>query len=116
MGVYTTMRASGMSATARLVDRRRSSPASGCRMCLVRDPGLATSGTRGGPWLLVPLVAYGTGFGAAFSPLVTQALVHVPPAEAADVELWLAALTLLGVVGALLLARTVRDATRAAAG
>jgi MFS family permease len=123
--------------------------------------GLAATlqaGTRGGPWLPVLLVLYGTGFGAAFSPLVTQALVHVPPAEAADasglltttmqlsqvlgvavfgslflslaahprahasaaafstVELWLAALTLLGVVGALLLARTVRAATRAAAG
>jgi MFS family permease len=123
--------------------------------------GLAATlqtGTSGGPWLPVLLVLYGTGFGAAFSPLVTQALVHVPPAEAADasglltttiqlsqvlgvavfgslflslaaqqqphasaaafstVELWLAALTLLGVVGALLLARTVRAAARAAAG
>jgi MFS family permease len=121
--------------------------------------GLAAAlqaGTRGGPWLLVLLVLYGTGFGAAFGPLVTQALVHVPGAEAADasglltttiqlsqvigvavfgslflslaaqprahasaaafstVELWLAALTLLGVVGALLLARTVRAATRTA--
>ena len=121
--------------------------------------GLAATlqaGTSGGPWLLVLLVIYGTGFGAAFRPLLTQALVHVPPAEAADasgvltttiqlsqvigvavfgsvflslaahpgahasaaafstVELWLAALTLLGIVGALLLARTVRGATRAA--
>jgi MFS family permease len=118
--------------------------------------GLAAAlqaGTRGGPWLLVLLVLYGIGFGAAFSPLVTQALVHVPPAEAADasglltttiqlsqvigvavfgslfltlaahpgahasaaafptVELWLAALTLLGITGALVLARTVRAAT-----
>ena len=121
--------------------------------------GLAATlqaGTSGGPWLLVLLVIYGTGFGAAFRPLLTQALVHVPPAEAADasgvltttiqlsqvigvavfgsvflslaahpgahasaaafstVELWLAALTLLGIVGALLLARTVRGATRTA--
>jgi MFS family permease len=121
--------------------------------------GLAATlqaGTRGGPWLPLLLVVYGTGFGAAFSPLLTQALVHVPPTEAADasgvltttiqlsqvlgvavfgslflalaahpgahasaaafstVERWLAALTLLGVVGALLLARTVRGAARAA--
>jgi MFS family permease len=123
--------------------------------------GLAVTlqaGTRGGPWLLVLLVLYGIGFGAAFSPLVTQALVQVPPAKAADasglltttiqlsqvlgvavfgslflglasqpgahasaaafstVERWLAALTLLGVVGALLLARTVRDAMRTVSG
>jgi MFS family permease len=121
--------------------------------------GLAATlqaGTRGGPWLPVLLVLYGTGFGAAFSPLLTQALVHVPPTEAADasgvltttiqlsqvigvavfgslfltlaahpgahasaaafstVELWLAALTLLGIMGALDLARTVRGAARAA--
>jgi MFS family permease len=116
---------------------------------------LLQAGGRGGPWLPVLLVVYGIGFGAAFSPLVTQALVHVPAAEAADasgvltttiqlsqvigvavfgslfltlaahpgehasaaafstVELWLAALTLLGVVGALLLARTVRAVARA---
>jgi hypothetical protein len=94
----------------------------------------------------VLLVSYDIGFGAAFSPLITQALVQVPPAKAADasglltttiqlsqvlgvavfgslflglagqpgahasaaafstVERWLAALTLLGIVGALLLA------------
>jgi MFS family permease len=116
------------------------------------------SGTRGGPWLFVLLVAYGAAFGMAFGPLITQALVQVPPTEAADasglltttiqlsqvvgvavfgslflslaarprahasaaafstVELWLAALTLLGIVGAVLLARTVRAATRAATG
>ena len=121
--------------------------------------GLAAAlqaGTRGGPWLLVLLVVYGIGFGAAFSPLVTQALVHVPRSEAADasglltttiqlsqvigvavfgslflslaahprphasaaafstVEVWLAAVTLLGVVGALRLARAVRGALRTA--
>jgi hypothetical protein len=118
--------------------------------------GLAVTlqaGTHGGPWLLVLLVSYDIGFGAAFSPLITQALVQVPPAKAADasglltttiqlsqvlgvavfgslflglagqpgahasaaafstVERWLAALTLLGIVGALLLARTVRAAS-----
>jgi len=121
--------------------------------------GLATdlhAGGRGGPWLTVVLVAYGVGMGAAFSPLLTQALVHVPGSEAADasglltttiqlsqvigvavfgglflslathqqahasatavstVLLWLAALTLLGVVCATLLARTVLRAARAA--
>jgi MFS family permease len=123
--------------------------------------GLAVAlqaGTRGGPWLFLLLVAYGAALGVAFSPLVTQALVHVPRVQAADasglltttiqlsqvlgvavfgslflslaarpsahasatafstVNLWLAALTLLGIVGALLLARTVRGAIRAAAG
>jgi MFS family permease len=114
------------------------------------------AGTSGGPWLFVLLVAYGAAFGAAFSPLITQALVHVPRSQAADasglvtttiqlsqvvgvavfgslflslaahpgahasaaafstVELWLAALTLVGVVGAVLLARTVRAAMHAA--
>jgi MFS family permease len=114
------------------------------------------AGSRGGPWLFVLLVVYGAAFGAAFSPLITQALVHVPRSEAADasglltttiqlsqvigvavfgslflslaahpgahasaaafstVDWWLAGLTLLGAVGALLLARTVRDAARAA--
>jgi MFS family permease len=116
------------------------------------------AGTRGGLWLFALLVGYGIGMGAAFSPLVTQALVAVPRAEAADasglltttiqlsqvigvavfgslflslaahpgvhasasafstVDTWLAALTLLGIVGALLLARTVRAASRAPAG
>jgi hypothetical protein len=114
------------------------------------------AGTRGGVWLFVLLVVYGAAFGAAFSPLVTQALVHVPRSEAADasglltttiqlsqvigvavfgslflslaahprahasatafstVDVWLAALTVLGIVGALPLARTVRNAARAA--
>jgi EmrB/QacA subfamily drug resistance transporter len=42
------------------------------------------AGTRGGPWLPVLLVLYGLGMGTAFSPLITQALVHVPTAEAPD--------------------------------
>jgi hypothetical protein len=49
--------------------------------------GLATdlhAGGRGGPWLELVLIAYGVGMGAAFSPLLTQALVHVPGSEAAD--------------------------------
>jgi MFS family permease len=115
------------------------------------------AGGRGGVWLFLLLVVYGAAFGAAFSPLITQALVHVPRAEAADasgllsttiqlsqvigvavfgslflslaahpsehasalafstVDAWLAALTVLAVLGALLLARTVRNAMRAAA-
>src|SRR6266567_3343187 len=114
------------------------------------------AGGRGGPWLFLLLVVYGAAFGAAFSPLVTQALVRVPRSEAADasglltttiqlsqvigvavfgslfltlaanprqhasatafstVNSWVAALTVLGIVGALLLARTVRNAMRAA--
>jgi MFS family permease len=115
------------------------------------------AGGRGGVWLFLLLVVYGAAFGAAFSPLITQALVHVPRSQAADasgllsttiqlsqvigvavfgslflslaahpsehasalafstVDAWLAALTVLAVLGALLLARTVRNAMRAAA-
>src|SRR6266536_2047810 len=115
------------------------------------------AGGRGGIWLFLLLVVYGAAFGAAFSPLVTQALVRVPRSEAADasglltttiqlsqvigvavfgslfltlaahpganasatafstVNSWVAALTVLGIAGALLLARTVRNAMRAAA-
>lgn len=42
------------------------------------------SGTRGGVALLLILGIAGVGFGVAFSPLVTHALVHVPLAKAAD--------------------------------
>jgi hypothetical protein len=115
------------------------------------------AGGRGGPWLFLILVTYGAAFGAAFSPLVTQSLVRVPRAEAADasglltttiqlsqvigvavfgslflslaahpvqhasaaafstVNSGVAALTVLGIVGGVLLARTVRDAMRTAA-
>jgi MFS family permease len=41
-------------------------------------------GGRGGAWLELALIGYGIGMGAAFSPLLTHALVHVPPARAAD--------------------------------
>jgi hypothetical protein len=120
--------------------------------------GLASdlhAGGRGGAWLTLVLVVYGVGMGAAFSPLLTQALVHVPGSEAADasglltttiqlsqvigvavfgglflslaahqqahasatalstVMVWLAAVTVLGVVCATLLARTVLRAARA---
>lgn len=114
------------------------------------------TGTRGEPWLTPLLVLMGLGFGAAFSPLLTQALVRVPVSAAADasglltttmqlsqvigvaaygtlfldlaahprphasataissVDAGLAALALAGTLGALLLARTVRAAARAA--
>jgi MFS family permease len=120
--------------------------------------GLASdlhAGGRGGAWLTLLLVAYGVGMGAAFSPLLTQALVQVPGSEAADasglltttiqlsqvigvavfgglflslaahqqahasatalstVMVWLAAVTVLAVVCATLLARTVLRAARA---
>jgi hypothetical protein len=42
------------------------------------------SGGSGGGWLLVTLLVTGVGFGAAFSPLLTQALVRVPVTSAAD--------------------------------
>ncbi len=42
------------------------------------------SGTHGGAALLVILVVLGSGLGVGFSPLTTQALVHVPVADAAD--------------------------------
>ncbi len=115
------------------------------------------TGGRGGIWLFLLLVVYGAAFGAAFSPLVTQALVRVPRSEAADasglltttiqlsqvigvavfgslfltlaahprehasatafstIDSWLAVLTVVGIGGALLLARTVRAAMRATA-
>lgn len=41
-------------------------------------------GTHGGALLQVGLLVFGAGMGAAFSPLLTNALVHVRPAEAAD--------------------------------
>ena len=136
-------------------------PPAGFLIATVAYAGLAVdlhSGTRGGPWLIVLLLAMGVGFGAGFSPLVAQALVHVPPARAADasgvltttiqlsqvigvaafggvflslaahprphasataiavVDAWLAVLLVAGVAGAGLLARTVRDAVRPAAG
>lgn len=98
MGVYTTMRASGMSATARLVERRRSSPASGCRKCLVRDPGLATS------WRVHRWANAGLASLSRWMKRVQAGSPRCCPNDAAC----------SGVVGALLLTRTVRAATRTA--
>jgi MFS family permease len=121
--------------------------------------GLAVAlraGGRGGAWLPVLLVVYGAGLGTAFGPLLTQALVHVPPSAAPDasglltttlqlsqvigvavfgsvfldlaanprahasavaistVNGLLAGFCLLAILGAVLLARTLRDAMREA--
>jgi len=54
-------------------------------------------------------------FGSLFLSLAAHPAAHASAAAFSTVELWLAALTLLGVVGALLLARTVRGAARATA-
>ena len=115
------------------------------------------AGGSGEPWLTPTLVLLGLGFGAALSPLLSQALVNVPLSAAADasglltttmqlsqvigvaiygtlflnlaghvrphasaqaitvVYSWLSVLALLGTLGALVLARTVRAAARATA-
>ena len=39
---------------------------------------------RGGSWLIALLLVLGLGYGLSFSPLLTQALVHVPMRSAAD--------------------------------
>ncbi|MET8140782.1 MFS transporter [Sphaerisporangium sp. NPDC005288] len=41
-------------------------------------------GTQGGPLMWTALVVCGAGMGLTLSPLLSQALVHVPPARAAD--------------------------------
>jgi hypothetical protein len=46
--------------------------------------GVLHAGGPGQPWLTLLLVAYGIGMGAAFSPVLTQALVNVPGSHAAD--------------------------------
>jgi EmrB/QacA subfamily drug resistance transporter len=43
-----------------------------------------SDGTHGGALLQAGLLVFGAGMGAAFSPLLTNALVHVAPSEAAD--------------------------------
>jgi MFS family permease len=61
--------------------------------------GLRT-GTHGGPLLPVELTVFGGGMGAAFSPLVTHALVHVPLPEAPDASgVLTTAMQLFQVVG-----------------
>jgi hypothetical protein len=42
------------------------------------------SGTHGGPWLPVVLLALGAALGLGYSPLVTYSLARVPLADAAD--------------------------------
>jgi MFS family permease len=42
------------------------------------------SGTHGGPWLPVVLLALGAALGLGYSPLVTHSLARVPLADAAD--------------------------------
>jgi MFS family permease len=44
----------------------------------------ARGGSAGGPLLWLSLAAAGAGLGAAIAPLLTQALVGVPPSQAAD--------------------------------
>jgi EmrB/QacA subfamily drug resistance transporter len=72
----------------RLPDRvHHALPPLGFALATLAYLGLALDlrgGGRGGPWLLLVLICFGVGMGAAFSPLLAQALVHVPAARAAD--------------------------------
>ncbi|OLB73694.1 MAG: MFS transporter [Actinobacteria bacterium 13_2_20CM_2_71_6] len=51
-----------------------------------------------GPLFWVAMPCFGLGFGAAFSPLLTLALRHVPPADAADASGMIATMTQLAQV------------------
>jgi hypothetical protein len=51
-----------------------------------------------GGWFYLSQVGFGLGFGAAFSPLLTLALTHVPPADAADASGLLTTVTQLAQV------------------
>jgi hypothetical protein len=53
-------------------------------------------------------------FGSLFLTLAAHPRQHASAAAFSTVNSWVAALTVLGIVGALLLARTVRNAMRAA--
>jgi MFS family permease len=55
-------------------------------------------GGQGGELLLIGLVLFGAGMGAAFSPLLTNALVRVPLSEAADASGLLTTTVQLGQV------------------
>jgi MFS family permease len=55
-------------------------------------------GGRGGELLPLGLVLFGVGMGSAFSPLLTNALVHVPLTEAADASGLLTTVVQLGQV------------------
>jgi EmrB/QacA subfamily drug resistance transporter len=58
------------------------------------------NGTHGGPFLVVELIVFGAAMGSAFSPLVTNALVHVPLHEAPDASgLLTTSMQLFQVVG-----------------
>jgi len=59
---------------------------------------LLRGGEHGGVPLLVALAATGFGFGAAFSPLLSVALTHVPARDAADASGLLTTLMQLAVV------------------
>ena len=62
--------------------------------------GALHAGGRGQPWLALLLVVYRIGMGAAFSPVLAQALVHVPSSQAADASgLLITAMQLSQVVG-----------------
>ena len=51
-----------------------------------------------GGWFYLSQVGFGLGFGTAFSPLLTLALTHVPPADAADASGLLTTVTQLAQV------------------
>jgi MFS family permease len=55
-------------------------------------------GGRLGGWFYASQVGFGLGFGAALSPLLTLALTHVPPADAADASGLLTTVTQLAQV------------------
>src|SRR6266496_1457880 len=59
---------------------------------------LLRSGDHGGVLLLVSLAATGLGFGAAFSPLLSVALTHVPAHDAPDASGLLTTLMQLAIV------------------
>jgi hypothetical protein len=62
-------------------------PPSGLAMCVPGYLGIAAGfhdGTQDSPLLWAGLVVCGLGMGLTLSPLLAQALVHVPPTKAAD--------------------------------
>ncbi len=81
-----------------------------------------SDGTHGGLLLRAGLVMFGAGMGAAFSPLLTNALVHVPPSEAADASGVLTTTVQLGqavgvaAFGSLFLTLAVRSGPHPSAG
>jgi predicted MFS family arabinose efflux permease len=58
-------------------------------MCVLGYLGIAAGlhdGTQDSPLLWAALVFCGVGMGLSLSPLLAQALVHVPPGKAADAK------------------------------